>query len=376
MPFTDLLNKFAKFDVEGYCASTTVNQVERAINKSKLNEYDFLALLSPAAQGCLEQMAVRARDLTKKHFGNVIFLFTPIYVSNICDNFCPYCSFAHQNKIERIHLDANEIRHEARRISGTGLRHILMLTGESRKGASTRYLKESVKVLKEYFSAIAIEVYPLEESEYAQLVDAGVDGLTIYQETYNRENYADLHKGGPKQSFDFRLLAPQRACAAGMRSVTVGPLLGLGEPVKEVFLSGLHARHIQNTFPSVEVSVSFPRLRPQVGIFEPRFTVGDKQFVQFMTAFKIFMPNAGFTVSTRESAQFRDSVLPLGVTKMSAGVSTSVGGRSEKPSEPQFEISDSRTVEQMQKSLRERGFAPVMHDWNFSLTRDSSSFID
>ena len=371
MSFADVLSGFDDFDVEAYCASVTACQVERALYKNKLDEYDFLALLSPAAGGYLEQMALRARDLTKKHFGNVIFLFTPVYISNICDNLCPYCSFAHQNKIERLHLNADQIREEARRISATGLRHILMLTGESRRGASLKYLRESVSVLKEYFSAIAIEVYPLEENEYAELVDAGVDGLTIYQETYNRELYASLHKGGPKQDFEFRLLAPERACRAGVRAVTVGPLLGLEEPLREVFLAGLHARYIQNIFPSAEVSASFPRLRPQVGVFEPRFTVGDRQFVQFMTAFKIFMPHAGFTVSTREAAAFRDSILPLGATKMSAGVSTSVGGHSEKTSEPQFEISDSRTVSQMCVSLKERGFAPVLHDWNFTLTREA-----
>ncbi|MDR2728639.1 MAG: 2-iminoacetate synthase ThiH [Chitinispirillales bacterium] len=373
MSFTDLLNQFADFDVEGYCAQVTLRQVERAIVKNRLDEYDYLALLSPVAQNCLEDMAARAQELTKKHFGNVIFLFTPLYISNVCDNLCPYCSFAHQNKIARLHLGADKIRHEADKISATGLRHILMLTGESRKGASPQYLKESVRVLREYFSAIAIEVYPLEESEYAELVEAGVDGLTIYQETYNRELYAALHKGGPKQNFDFRLLAPERACRAGVRSVTVGPLLGLENPLKEVFLSGLHARYIQNTFPSAEVSASFPRLRPQVGAFEPKFCVDDKQYVQFMTAFKIFMPHAGFTVSTRESSSFRDSILPLGATKMSAGVSTSVGTYSEKTSEPQFEISDSRTVSQMCVSLRERGFAPVLHDWNFALTRETGN---
>jgi len=371
MPFIDLLNRFSDFDIDGYCAQVTLRQVERAIAKNRLDEHDFLALLSPIAQNCLEEMAARAQELTKKHFGNVIFLFTPLYISNICDNFCPYCSFAHQNKIARLHLGADEIRHEAKKISDTGLRHILMLTGESRKGASPQYLKESASVLKEYFSAIAIEVYPLEENEYAELVDAGVDGLTIYQETYNRQLYESLHKGGPKQDFEFRLLAPERACQAGVRSVTVGPLLGLEKPVREVFLSGIHARYLQTAFPSAEVSASFPRLRPQVGVFEPKVSVDDKQFVQFMTAFKIFMPRAGFTVSTRESSSFRDSILPLGVTKMSAGVSTSVGTYSEKASEPQFEISDSRTVLQMCSSLKERGFAPIVHDWNFALTRDN-----
>ncbi|MCL2690279.1 MAG: 2-iminoacetate synthase ThiH [Chitinispirillia bacterium] len=372
MSFVNILNKYDGFDANAYCASVTPRQVERAVSKNRLDEYDYLALLSPIAQSYLEEMAAKSQELTKKHFGNVIFLFTPLYISNICDNLCPYCTFAHQNKITRLHLGLDEIRHEAENISNTGLRHILMLTGESRKGVSPQYLQESVRILKKFFSAIAIEIYPLEENEYAILVDAGVDGLTIYQETYNRLLYESLHKGGPKEDFAFRLLAPERACRAGVRSVTVGPLLGLENPIKEVFLAGLHARYLQTSFPSAEVSASFPRLRPQVGIFEPKVIVDDKQFVQFMTAFKIFMPHAGFTVSTRESSSFRDSILPLGVTKMSAGVSTSVGTYSDKASEPQFEISDSRTVLEMCASLKKRGFAPIMHDWNFALTRENT----
>jgi len=370
MPFTDILKKYEDFDIQAHCAAVTPAQVERALAKEgRLSEYDYLSLLSPVASNYLEQMAQRASGITRAHFGNVIFLFTPIYVSNVCDNFCPYCSFAHHHKIKRRHLSIDEVRHEAERISATGLRHILMLTGESRKGASVEYLKNCVTVLKEYFSSIAIEVYPLDESEYAELIKAGVDGLTIYQEAYDREVYAALHKGGPKENFEYRLLAPERAAQAGMRSVTVGALLGLASPIKETFLSGLHARYILDKFPSVEVSGSFPRLRPQAGEFEAGFEVADRAFVQYMTAFRIFMPSAGITVSTRESASFRDSILPMGPTKMSAGVSTAVGSNSGKVSDSQFEIADGRSVDDMQKNLLSRGFQPVVVDWNYILCR-------
>jgi 2-iminoacetate synthase len=375
MSFAETLKQYENFDADAYCAAVTPAQVERAVNKGRLDEFDFLALLSPAASSpkCLEMMAQRARDITRGHFGNVIFLFTPLYVSNICDNLCPYCSFARQHRIKRRHLNIEEVRREAELIAGTGLRHILMLTGESRKGASVQYLKECVGVLRELFSSIAIEVYPLDEPEYAELVGGGVDGLTIYQETYDRDTYKSLHKGGPKEDFEYRLLAPERACRAGVRAVTVGALLGLAPPLRDAWMSGLHARHILNRFPSVEISGSFPRLRPQEGDFEPEFSVDDRTFVQYMTAFRIFMPSAGITVSTRESSSFRDSILPLGPTKMSAGVCTSVGQSSGDATESQFEIADGRSVSEMQRDLLTLGFQPVIVDWNYILCREAVS---
>ncbi|MCL2220281.1 MAG: 2-iminoacetate synthase ThiH [Chitinispirillia bacterium] len=374
MPFTDILSKYESFDAAARCASVTPAQVVQTLRKGRLDELDYLTLLSPAASSpeCLEMMAQRALETTRRQFGNVIFLFTPLYVSNICDNLCPYCSFAHQHKIRRRHLNATEVRREAELIAQTGLRHILMLTGESRKGASVRYLSECAGVLKDFFSSIAIEVYPLDGSEYAELVGCGVDGLTIYQETYDRGIYAALHRGGPKENFEYRLLAPERACEAGVRAVTVGALLGLAPPLRDAWMSGLHARYILDRFPSVEISGSFPRLRPQEGEFESGFSVDDRTFVQYMTAFRIFMPSAGITVSTRESASFRDSILPLGPTKMSAGVSTSVGRGSGNETESQFEIADRRTVGEMQKNLLARGFQPVTVDWNYALCRDAT----
>jgi 2-iminoacetate synthase len=371
MPFTDILKKYDSFDFDAFSAGITASQVERAINKPRLTDLDYLTLLSPAASApeLLELMARRALEITRTRFGSVILLFTPLYVSNICDNRCLYCSFAHQNKIKRRHLNLDEVRSEAARIAATGLRHILMLTGESRRAAPVEYLRDCVSVLRECFSSISIEVYPLDEAEYSELVGAGADGLTIYQETYDSAVYASLHEGGPKSDFGYRLAAPERGCAAGMRGVTVGALLGLAHPLRDAFFSGLHARYIADKYPAAEVGASFPRIRPQAGEFEPGFCVDDKTFVQYMTAFRLFMPAAGITVSTREPAALRDAVLPLGPTKMSAGVSTAVGRGSGRPSDAQFEIADGRSVDEMQKNLLSKGFQPVMVDWNYILCR-------
>jgi 2-iminoacetate synthase len=371
MPFTDILKKYEKFDFDAFCAGVTASQAERVIDKARLTELDYLTLLSPAAAApqILEMTARRARDITKSRFGDVILLFTPLYVSNICDNRCLYCSFARQNKIKRRHLSLDEVGTEAQRIAATGLRHILMLTGESRKAAPAEYLRDCVSVLREHFSSISIEVYPLDEREYSELVGAGADGLTIYQETYDRAVYASLHEGGPKADFEYRLLAPERGCAAGMRGATVGALLGLARPLRDAFFSGLHARYIADRHPSAEVSASFPRIRPQAGEFKPDFIVDDRTFVQYMTAFRLFMPSAGITVSTRESAAFRDAILPLGPTKMSAGVSTAVGEASGRASDAQFEIADGRSVDEMRKNLLSKGFQPVIVDWNYILCR-------
>jgi len=373
MPFTDIIKKYESFDVDAYCAAVTPSQVRRVINSGgrRLTDLDYLTLLSPAASTpeILELTAQRAQEVTRSRHGGVILLFTPLYVSNICDNRCPYCSFAHQNKIKRRHLSLDEVRIEAARISATGLRHILMLTGESRRAAPPEYIRDCVSVLREYFSSISIEVYPLDENEYAELTAAGADGLTMYQEAYDRSIYESLHVGGPKADYEYRLLAPERGCAAGMRSVTVGALLGLANPLRETFFTGLHARYIAEKYPSVEVGASFPRLRPQAGEFEPKFNVDDKTFVRYMTAFRLFMPSAGITVSTRESAPFRDAILPLGPTKMSAGVSTAVGQSTGKTSDAQFEIADGRSVDEMKKNLISKGFQPILVDWNYILCR-------
>lgn len=364
MSFYNKYLQYESFDFEDYLDRVSEDQVLRIMNKDSLNELDYLALLSEAADKQLEAMARRAQQLTLQHFGKVIFLFTPLYLANHCTNQCVYCGFNITNEITRKKLKFDEVEREAKTIAETGLRHILILTGESRQHTPVSYIKECVEVLKKYFRSIAIEIYPLEREEYAELVAVGVDGLTMFQEVYNEEIYSQLHLKGPKRNYRFRLDAPERACQAGMRQVNIGALLGLDEWRKESFFSGLHADYLQTHYTDTELSLSLPRMRPHVGHFQPLYDVNDRKLVQIMLALRIFIPRAGITISSRERAEFRDNLIGLGVTRMSAGVSTEVGGHAlEEKSEGQFNISDGRSVEQMKNMIYSKGYQPVFKDW-------------
>ncbi|TEB10510.1 2-iminoacetate synthase [Pelotomaculum propionicicum] len=363
MSFYNVLGRYKNFDFERFFEQTSDESIQRIIAKSRLTELDYLNLLSPRSEIYLEEMAQRAHRLTIQHFGRVIFLYTPLYLANFCVNQCVYCGFQIKNELKRKKLTLAEVAHEAEIISATGLKHILILTGESRRESPVSYIRECVEVLKKYFTSISVEVYPLEEHEYAELISAGVDGLTMYQEVYNEEEYAKLHLAGPKRDYRFRLEAPERACRAGIRTVNVGALLGLGEWRSESFFTGIHADYLQNAFPEVEVSISPPRIRPQVGGFQPGFKVTDKNLVQLMLAFRLYMPRGGITISTRERADLRDRLVKLGATKMSAGSCTAVGGRSDSESAGQFEISDERSVAEMAGMLYGQGYQPVYKDW-------------
>ncbi|MCX7746730.1 MAG: 2-iminoacetate synthase ThiH [Clostridia bacterium] len=364
MSFYDTYAKYKDFDFERFFESVTDHKVLGTIQKERLDEFDFLTLLSGKGQKYLEPMAQRAKHLTTQHFGKVIFLYTPIYLANYCVNQCVYCGFNVTNDITRKKLTLEEVEKEAEIIAKTGLRHILVLTGESRKESPVSYIKDCVKVLHEYFRSISIEVYPLETEEYAELIEAGVDGLTIYQEVYDEETYKRLHLKGPKRDHRYRLDAPERALAASMRSVNIGALLGLDDWRREAFFTGIHANYLQDKFMDAEVSMSLPRMRPHTGGFEPVSQVDDKNLVQIMLAMRLFMPRAGITISTRERAQFRDNLIGLGVTKMSAGSSTEVGGHAlNEKSEGQFDISDPRGVEEIKNMIYKKGYQPVFKDW-------------
>lgn len=364
MSFYDMLAEYRNFDFDSSFAAFKQQDVKTAINKEKLSALDLLALMSPAAEPYLEQMAQKAHLLTVQHFGRVIFLFTPLYLSNYCTNQCVYCSFNTRNKIDRKQLTLEQVEEEAKAIAGTGLKHLLILSGDAKKKASIAYLKECIKILKKYFSSLGIESYAMEQEEYAELVDAGIDLLTIFQETYNEKLYAELHLKGPKKDYRFRLDAPERACKANMRAVNIGALLGLdGEWRQDAFFTVLHADYLQNKYADTEVSVSLPRIRPHVGSFQPGCLISDKNMVQIMLALRLFMPRAGITISTRENALFRNNIIKLGVTKMSAGASTAVGGYTNHDSTAQFAISDDRSVDEMRRAISELGYQPVMQDW-------------
>jgi len=363
LSFYEARRRYDNFDFESFFERVTGDRIKRIIVKNRLGKLDYLALLSPRAEQYLEEMAQRAHRLTVQHFGRVIFLYTPLYLANYCVNQCVYCGFKAHNTLKRKKLSPAEVAEEARIIAATGLKHILILTGESRKESPVSYIKECVEVLKEYFTSISIEVYPLEEEEYTRLVSAGVDGFTMYQEVYDEEVYDELHPAGPKRNYRFRLEAPERACRAGIRTVNVGALLGLHDWRTEAFFTGLHADYLQNVYPDVDVSISPPRMRPQLGGFLPRVSVSDKNLVQYILAFRLFMPRGGITISTRERSELRDRLILLGATKMSAGSCTAVGGRSNHDSIGQFEISDERGVAEMAQMIYARGYQPVYKDW-------------
>lgn len=363
MIFYEELNKYRDFNFEAFFDGIGDSTVKKIIAKERLTQLDYLALLSPAAERRLEEMAQRAHRQTIRHFGKVILLYTPLYLSNHCVNHCVYCGFQVHNSMERKKLTPREVDAEARIIASTGLKHILILTGESRRESPVSYIRECVGILKKYFTSISIEIYPLEEEEYRELIAAGVDGLTIYQEVYNQEVYSQLHPAGPKRNYRFRLDAPEKACRAGIRTVNVGALLGLHDWRSEAFFSGIHANHLQDSFPDVEVSISPPRMRPHLGGFQPRVSVSDKNLVQYILAFRLFMPRGGITISTREGKDLRDHLIRLGATKMSAGSCTAVGGRSDQESTGQFEISDQRGVAEMARAIYDHGYQPVYKDW-------------
>jgi len=345
--------------------SVSDGDVRRVLNKHRLSPADMLCLLSPAAESHLETLAHKAHALTIAQFGRTMVLFTPLYLSNYCTNGCQYCSFSRDNRIERRKLNYDEVETEAQAIAASGLKHILILTGDAPAIASVEYIADCCRVLARYFTAIGLEVYALTEVEYRYLIWAGVDSLTIYQETYNESLYANLHPKGPKRDYRFRLDAPDRACRAGMRAVNVGALLGLSDWRQEAFFTMLHASYLQDRYPETEIGVSLPRIRPHVGGFQPAFQVEDRHIVQIMTALRLFMPRVGITISTRESAWFRDRILPLGATRMSAGSCTAVGGHTEgDQGTGQFEISDERSVPEMAAMLRASGWQAVYEDWH------------
>ncbi len=368
MPFISIIEKYSNFDFDDYFKNIKPGDIEKSLSKDKLSEFDFLNLLSDKAIPFLEIMAQRARQTTIWNFGKVIQLFIPLYISNYCSNECVYCGFNRKNKIGREKLTLDEIVNNAKEISKTGIKHILFLTGEAPELTPMQYLLDTVGILKKYFSSISIEIFPMETEDYRTLKNAGVDGLTIYQETYDRDIYGKVHLSGRKKDYLFRLDTPERGAKAGFRTVGIGPLYGLGKTETEAFFCGIHAKYLQDKYIDTEISVSFPRINEAEGGFKTLHPMSDEKFVQFLTAFRLFLPRAGITVSTRERATFRDHLIPLGVTKMSGGSSTSVGGYAcgdglQKVTEPQFEVSDSRSVAEVAEMIASQGYEPVYKDW-------------
>lgn len=352
-----VLSANAQFDAH----IATKERVRAAIQNERRTLDDFAALLSIAAAGLLEEMAAAAKHETIRNFGNTVQLFTPLYLANFCVNHCTYCSYAQNTAIQRGKLSIDEIERELTAIANTGLDEILLLTGESREMSDLKYLEAAVKLAAEIFSTVGLEVYPLEIDEYALLRAAGADFVNVYQETYTTEVYKKVHPAGQKRDFKYRFESQQRAILGGMRGVSFGVLLGLGDFSRDTFSAGVHAYLLQKKYPHAEISFSVPRIREFAGEGENQFQyVSERQLLQVMLAYRLFMPFAGITISTRESARFRDNVAGLCATKISAGVKTSVGGHDlEQKGDNQFKIEDPRSVDEIHKMLQMRGLQPV-----------------
>ncbi|MBQ2275662.1 MAG: 2-iminoacetate synthase ThiH [Lachnospiraceae bacterium] len=358
---SQVLSEVENYDYNAY----TKADVKRALQKETIDVEAFKALLSPAATPFLEEMAQRATLETRKHFGNSVSLFTPLYIANYCENNCVYCGFNCKNKINRGKLSLEEIEQELKNIASTGLQDILLLTGESRHMSDVSYIGEAVKLASKYFSLVGIEIYPLNSDEYAYLHECGADYVCVYQETYDTDKYETMHLSGPKRCYPYRFHAQERALMGNMRGVAFGALLGLGDFRKDAFATGLHAMLVQKKYPHAEISFSPPRLRPFINHAEenPK-DVHETQLLQVMLSYRLFMPYAGITISTRERAGFRDNVIGMCATKISAGVKVSVGGHnSEAKGDEQFEISDPRTVSEVHQSILDHGLQPVYVDY-------------
>ena len=363
-----VISEMDNYDYSKYTAA----DVLRALRHDSCTVEDFKALLSPAAEPFLEQMAQRARLETQKHFGNTVYLFTPLYIANYCENYCVYCGFNCYNDIRRMKLNMEQIEHEMKVISESGMEEILILTGESRAQSSVEYIGEACKLARKYFRLVGIEIYPVNTDEYRYLHECGVDYVTVFQETYDSTRYEQLHLMGHKRVYPYRFEAQERALMAGMRGIACSALLGLSDFRKDALASALHVYMLQRKYPHAEISLSCPRLRPIVNNEKINpLDVHEKQLCQVLCAYRIFLPFCGITVSSRESESFRNGIVKIAATKISAGVSTGIGDHESKytgkendeAGDEQFEISDGRSLKKMYDDMSGEGLQPVLNDY-------------
>lgn len=363
-----VMEHFDSYDYNKY----TAKDVRRALEGDRCSIEDFKALLSPAAEPFLEQMAQKAQRETSKHFGNTVYLFTPLYIANYCENYCVYCGFNCYNKIKRLKLNYEQIEHEMQVISDSGMEEILILTGESPSKSDVKYIGEACKIARKYFKMVGIEIYPVNVEDYKYLHECGVDYVTVFQETYDSDKYETLHLMGNKRVWPYRFDAQERALMGGMRGVAFSALLGLSDFRKDALASALHVYFLQRKYPHAEMSLSCPRLRPIINndTINP-LDVGEKQLCQIICAYRIFLPFCGITVSSRETAEFRNGIVKIAATKVSAGVSTGIGDHEEKytgkqeeeSGDEQFEICDGRSLNSMYSDITAEGLQPVFNDY-------------
>lgn len=352
-------------EIQSKIYATTAKQVEQALAKSRRNLDDFLTMISPAAQPYLEQMAQISHELTKKRFGKTIQMYAPLYLSNECQNICTYCGFSLDNKIKRKTLTDSEIKLEVEALKKTGFDHVLLVTGEANYTVNINYFLNAIEQIKKDFSIISVEVQPLSQEEYERLHEAGVYSVLVYQETYHQEVYKQYHTKGKKSNFDFRLDTPDRIGKAGIHKIGLGVLLGLEDWRTDSFFNALHLDYLQKTYWQTKYSVSFPRLRPAEGIIEPNFIMDDKDLTQLICAYRLWNEDLEISISTRENEKFRNNIIPIGTTSMSAGSKTNPGGYVVDPqSLEQFEISDERSSFEITSIIKQRGYEAVWKDWD------------
>ena len=370
---SDICDKVMK-QMESYDYSVyTAKDVRAALRHETCSIEDFKALLSPAAEPFLEEMALRARLETSRHFGNTVYLFTPLYIANYCENYCVYCGFNCYNHINRMKLSMEQIEHEMKVIADSGMEEILILTGESRARSDVKYIGEACRLARKYFRMVGLEIYPVNTEEYWYLHECGADYVTVFQETYDTDRYEQLHLMGHKRVWPYRFDAQERALMGGMRGVAFSALLGLSDFRKDALASALHVYYLQRKYPHAEMSLSCPRLRPIINNEKINpLDVHETQLCQILCAYRIFLPFVGITVSSRESAAFRNGIVKIAATKVSAGVSTGIGDHESKytgketdgmEGDEQFEINDSRSLETMYEDIIGEGLQPVLNDY-------------
>jgi 2-iminoacetate synthase len=391
--FTDAFNRLDARERVARSGATELAQVRASLSRPRLTLADFERLISPAAEKLLEELGQRSHDLTRQRFGRVIRLFAPLYLSNECINNCAYCGFSRDNQILRVTLSIDEVVAEARELKAQGFRNILLVAGEHPKFVSNGFLAECVAAVHREVAGVSLEVGPMEAPEYRGMVAAGSEGLVVYQETYDRELYAQMHTAGPKRNFDWRLETPERAYQAGFRRLGIGALFGLADWRYEAICVAAHAEYLLKYCWKSQVTLSLPRLRPCAGGFQPLTALGDRQLVQLICAFRLFLPDVGIVLSTREPAHLRDGLIPLGVTMMSAGSHTEPGGYTgagrdnlhhtvrgrivelaenasewESGATGQFDIADERSPADIARLISRLGYEPVWKDWDRALS--------
>ncbi|MGM6657642.1 2-iminoacetate synthase ThiH [Vibrio parahaemolyticus] len=370
MSFYDRFQQLDWDDISMSIYAKTEQDVERALAKPKRDLEDFKALISPAAEPYLEQMAKLSYSLTRKRFGNTMSLYIPLYLSNLCANACTYCGFSMENRIKRRTLNRDEVEAEIDAIKRMKFDSVLLVTGEHETKVGMKYFREMVPIIKQRFNYLAMEVQPLDQDEYAELKTLGLDAVMVYQETYHPKTYAQHHLRGNKMDFRYRLETPDRLAKAGIDKIGIGALIGLEEWRSDCFFAAAHLDYLERTYWQSRYSISFPRLRPCAGNvpasgLQPKSVMTDKQLVQLICAYRLFNPEVELSLSTRESPQFRDNVLPLGITSMSAASKTQPGGYATEEVElEQFEISDERSAASVEDMIRAKGFDPVWRDWH------------